>query len=46
MQNCSVLIDGEKILEVREHDNAAYENCESIDLTGKVVMPGLIDGHS
>lgn len=45
MQNCSVLIDGEKILEVREHDNAAYENCESIDLTGKVVMPGLIDGH-
>lgn len=44
-QNCSVLIDGEKILEVKENDKSSYENCESIDLAGKVVMPGLIDGH-
>lgn len=44
-QNCSVLIDGEQILEVKENDKGTYENCESIDLAGKVVMPGLIDGH-
>ncbi len=44
-ERCSVLIEGEKILEVRERDAATYENCDAIDLGGRTLLPGLIDGH-
>lgn len=44
-EKCSVLIKDEKILEVRENDAAAYENCDVVDLGGRTLLPGLIDGH-
>jgi imidazolonepropionase-like amidohydrolase len=44
-KNCSVLVDGNKIKEIREQDQAVYENCNVIDLGGRVLMPGLIDCH-
>jgi imidazolonepropionase-like amidohydrolase len=44
-ENCSILIDGEKIAGVKENDGTRYENCDVLDLQGRVLMPGLIDGH-
>ncbi|MDR1315612.1 MAG: amidohydrolase family protein [Spirochaetales bacterium] len=44
-KNCSVLLEGDKIKEVREQDKTTYENCEVIDLGGRVLMPGLIECH-
>lgn len=38
-----VKIEGEKIAEVGE--NLAAEGCEVVDLTGKYLVPGLVDMH-
>ena len=39
-----VLIDGEKIVRVGE--NLPAEDAEVIDVTGKLLFPGFIDGHT
>ncbi|MBQ3551960.1 MAG: amidohydrolase [Clostridia bacterium] len=39
-----VAIDGEKIVQVGE--NLSFQDAEIIDMTGKYVMPGIIDAHS
>jgi len=38
-----VLVDGDTIVEVAP--SIAAEDCEILDATGKVVMPGLVDSH-
>ena len=40
---CDVKIDGDRIVEVGE--NLSGDGCEVIDLTGKVLVPGLVDMH-
>lgn len=45
LEGCSVLIDGGKIQSVKEQDATEYESLDSIDLGGRVVMPGFIDCH-
>jgi imidazolonepropionase-like amidohydrolase len=44
-KNCSVLLEGDKIQEVIERDKSVYENCDTIDIGERVLMPGLIDCH-
>jgi imidazolonepropionase-like amidohydrolase len=39
-----VLVEGDKVREV--NDNISASAAETIDLTGKVLMPGLIDCHA
>lgn len=49
--NCSVLVEGNKILAVGHEADVRLKRLEhpgtveTIDATGKFVMPGLIDGH-
>ena len=38
-----VLIEGEKIAEIGHHLDAG--NCEVVDATGKIVIPGFVDTH-
>jgi len=45
LENCSVVIKDDRIYEVHPCDQTVYENCDVIDLTGKYLLPGLIDGH-
>ena len=45
LPNCSVIVEGETIREVRVNDAATYENCDVVDLGGRVMTPGLVDGH-
>ena len=40
---CDVKIDGDRIVEVGE--NLSGDGCEVVDLTGKVLLPGLVDMH-
>lgn len=40
---CDVKIDGDRIVEVGE--NLSGDGCEVVDLTGKVLVPGLVDMH-
>lgn len=40
---CDVKIDGERIVEVGE--DLAAEGCEVVDLSGKMLVPGLVDMH-
>ena len=40
---CDVKIDGDRIVEVGE--NLSGDGCEVIDLTGKMLVPGLVDMH-
>ena len=39
-----VLIDGEKIVRVGE--NLSAEDAEVMDVSGKLLFPGFIDGHT
>lgn len=43
-ENVSVVVEGNKIVEVADGD-VCTEGAEVIDLSGKFVMPGLIDAH-
>jgi imidazolonepropionase-like amidohydrolase len=40
----SVVVEGERIREVSE-DRAQFRDARTIDLGGRTLMPGLIDGH-
>ena len=40
-----VLVDGDRIVEVRPGRIAVSSNCQVIDLKGATIMPGLGDGH-
>lgn len=45
----AIVIDGRKLAYVGDNETAkamAGENSETVDLNGKVVIPGLIDGHT
>jgi imidazolonepropionase-like amidohydrolase len=42
-KDCSILLEGEKIKEIKEQDKSVYENCDVIDIGGRVLMPGFID---
>ena len=44
IEHGDVLIDGGKIAAVGT--DLAQEGCEVIDLTGRIVMPGLVDAHA
>ncbi len=44
-QGCSVFVENGLIREIRENDGTQYENCDLLDLGGRVLLPGLIDGH-
>ena len=44
-ENVVIFIEGDKITDVIPAAGAKTEGCEVIDLTGKFVTPGLIDGH-
>jgi imidazolonepropionase-like amidohydrolase len=42
-----VLVAGERIANVgRRADTPVPDDCERVDLTGKTIIPGLIDGHA
>lgn len=41
----SILVEGERITQVLQGDIPVSESVETIDLSGKTVMPGLIDTH-
>ncbi|OUS10410.1 hypothetical protein A9Q89_11380 [Gammaproteobacteria bacterium 53_120_T64] len=41
----SILLEGERITEVLPGEIVVPEGAETIDLSGKTVMPGLIDTH-
>ena len=43
-EKMDVLIEDEKILQVGE--NLTAENAEEIDVSGKLLFPGFIDGHT
>ena len=43
LENASILIENGKIKEIGE--NLSDENCEVIDATGKIVMPGFVEAH-
>ena len=43
-RKADVLIDGEKIAKIEE--NLLAEDAEVIDVTGKLLFPGFIDGHT
>ena len=45
LSNYSIIIEGNKILEVKEGFAAAAGNDKIIDLKNKTVMPGLMDMH-
>ena len=47
IEHGNVLVNGARILAVTDHlDSAQSIDCESVDCTGKVVMPGLITHHT
>ena len=45
VKNATVVLDGAEIKEIIPNCNKAFENEEVIDLKGKYVTPGFIDGH-
>lgn len=42
----NILIEGKKIVSIDYNSNTEYKDCEVIDLTGKFIIPGLIDAHT
>lgn len=42
--NSTVVVDGDKIIYAGEH-KTIDDGCEIIDISGKTIMPGLIDTH-
>ena len=45
LNGVSILVEGERITQVLQGDIPVPEGVETIDLSGKTVMPGLIDTH-
>ena len=45
-EDVDVLIDGNRIVDVRAHSAAAHEGRRVVDATGLTVMPGLIEHHT
>ena len=45
LNGVSILVEGERISQVVQGDISVPEGIETIDLSGKTVMPGLIDTH-
>ena len=45
LKDIAVVIDGNKITEVAPAADVCCKDAEVIDLSGKFVMPGLIDAH-
>lgn len=45
INNASILVEGERIVQVRQGAIAVSEDVKIVDLTGKTVVPGLIDTH-
>ncbi len=46
IENSAVVIDGETIIAVGEKDKIHLPaDAEKIDISGKTIMPGLIDAH-
>lgn len=42
---CSIVIDGDRIVEVSENPGLAGSSAHVLDLAGRTLMPGLIDAH-
>ncbi|NLG52566.1 MAG: amidohydrolase [Clostridiales bacterium] len=45
-ENGYILIEGNKIIKAGDMDECPDLDCERIDLSGKIVLPGLVDAHS
>ncbi len=46
LQNCDVLVENDRIISVGDIKPEDAENAKIIDCTGKLLMPGLINGHT
>lgn len=45
-ENGYILIEGNKIIKAGDMNECPDLDCERIDLSGKIVLPGLVDAHS
>ncbi|MDH3650916.1 MAG: amidohydrolase family protein [Saprospiraceae bacterium] len=45
LSNMDVIVQGDSILDIRDADNAEVPGSKILHLTGKHVLPGLIDAH-
>ena len=45
IDRCSILLEEGKISRISESDDLIDHEGETLDLSGKIVMPGLINGH-